>query len=395
MKIVDVRATPPIGPFEWTLVRVDADDGTSGYGETPIFNRVAPDDLAQVREALIGKRPHDVEPLLWPLLGAFAHARNLGLVHGVEIALLDLLGKALGVPVHTLLGGKYRSRVRMYADSHGGADWSPDGILANVREVAETGRFLDVYTPEAYGAHARQVAELGFTAVKFDIDFPTPNKLDVHDRSVAPAELRGIVDAVAAVREAVGPDVDVAIDLHARYNVADALRIAYELEPFKLMWLEDPIPPGNHEAMAKVTEKARVPICTGESLVGREEFRDLIVRQAADVIQPDTPRASGMRDLKKIADLAELYSISVAPHNMTSPIGTMAAVHACAAIPSFLALEFHCKGIPWWGDCVQGDEKLIQRGYIAVPESPGLGVEPNEDVLRQHCQGELWQTSRR
>jgi L-alanine-DL-glutamate epimerase-like enolase superfamily enzyme len=155
------------------------------------------------------------------------------------------------------------------------------------------------------------------------------------------------------------------------------------------MWLEDPIPPGNHEAMAKITAKARVSICTGESLRGREEFRDLLVRQAADVIQPDTPKASGMRDLKKIADLADLYSVSIAPHNMTSPIGTMAAVHACAACPNFLALEFHCQVIPWWNELAQA-APLIQSGYIAVPESPGLGVRPDERVLSEHCTGNLW-----
>ena len=390
MKITDVRVTPPIGPFEWTLVRVDTDEGVSGYGELPIFSRVARDDLLQVREALVGRRPHDIEPLLASLLGAFSHARNLGLVHGVEIALLDLVGKVLNVPVYVLLGGKYRSRIRMYADCHGGVDWTPDGIRRRIQEVAETGRLLDVYTPEAYAAHARKVKAMGFTAVKFDVDFPTPHKLDAHDRSIAPAELRGIVSVVAAVREAVGPDVDIAIDLHARYNVADALRIAYEVEPFKLMWLEDPIPPGNHEALAKLTAKSRVPICTGESLVGREEFRDLIVRQAADVLQPDTPHSCGMRDLKKIADLADLYSVSLGPHNMTSPVGTLAAVHACAAIPNFLALEFHCKPIPWWDDCIVHEAPLIQEGYIQVPEGPGLGCTINEEVLQKHCQGTLW-----
>ena len=390
MKITDVRVTPPIGPFEWTLVRVDTDEGLSGYGELPIFSRVAADDLAQVREAVLGRTPYDVEPLLAPLRNAFSHARNPGLVNGVETALLDLVGKALGVPVYVLLGGKYRDRIRLYADCHGGVDWSPDGIRRHIREVAETGRFLDVYTPEAYAAHARQAKALGFTALKFDVDFPTPYKLDAHDRSIAPAELRGIVAAVAAVREAVGSDVDIAIDLHARYNVADALRIAYEVEPFDLLWLEDPIPPGNHEAMRKVAEKARVPICTGESLQGLEAFRELLVLQAADVVQPDTPRSGGVRELKTVASLADLYGVSIAPHNMTSPVGTLAAVHLCAAVPNFLALEFHCKAIPWWGDCVQREEPLIQQGYIAVPEAPGLGCTLNEEVLQAHCQGPLW-----
>jgi len=390
MKITDVRITPPIGPFEWTLVRVDTDEGLSGYGETPLLSRVHPDDLAQVREAVVGRRPHDAEPILAPLLGAFAPARNIGLVNGVEIALLDLLGKALEVPMYVLLGGKYRNRVRMYQDCHAGQDWSPTLIRDNIRQVAETGRFLDMYTPQAFAEHARQVKAAGFTAMKFDIDFPTPRKLDAHDRSLAPAELCDIITTVAAIREAIGPDTDLAIDLHARYNVADALRIAYEVEPFNLMWLEDPIPPGNHEAMAKVTSKARVPICTGERLRSYEEFRDLITRQAADVVQPDVPHSCGMREMKKIADLADSYLISLGPHNMTSPIGTMAAVHTCAAIPNFLALEFHCAGIPWWDDCVVHEGPIIQQGYIPVPEAPGLGIQLNETVLQQYCQGPLW-----
>ena len=390
MKITDVRNTPPIGPYQWTLVRVDSDEGLSGYGELPLNSRVDPDDLAQVREMIVGRRPHDVEPLVAPLLGAFHHARNLGLVHGVEMALLDLLGKVLGVPMYVLLGGKYRDRVRMYVDAHGGVDWTPDGISNRIREVAEQGRFLEVYTPAAYAAHAREVVAEGYTAVKFDIDFPTPRKMDAHDRSIAPSELRDIIAAVAAVREAVGPDIDVAIDLHARYNVADALRIAYEVEPFNLMWLEDPVPPGNHEALAKLTAKARVPICTGESLRGREQFRELLAMQAADVLQPDVPLACGMRDLKKIADLADLYLVSIGPHCMTSPIGTLAAAHVCAAVPNFLALEFHCRPISWWNDCVVSGAPLIQRGYIRVPEAPGLGFAPNEAVLQAHCRGPLW-----
>jgi len=389
VKIVDVRATRPIGPFEWTLVRLETDDGAIGYGEMPIFSRVHSDDLTQVRELLVGRRPHDVEPLLAPLMVAFAHARNPGLVHAVEIALLDLAGQAMGVPVYVLLGGKYRDRIRLYADSHGGADWSPALIRENRHLAQEEKRLAEIYRPDAYARHAAEVVAAGYDAVKFDVDFPTPNKKDRDDRSIAPAELRAIVEVVAAIRGAIGPDVDLAIDLHAAYNVADALRVAYELEPFRLTWLEDPVPPGNHEAMAKVTAKSRIPICTGESLVGREAFRDLLTRQAADIIQPDTPRASGMRDLKKIADLADLYAVSIAPHNMTSPIGTIAAVQAGAAIPNFLALEFHCRGIAWWQDCVAGPP-LIERGSIAVPERPGLGIAVDEASLAAHAVGDLW-----
>lgn len=390
MKITDLRVTAPFGPFEWILVRVDTDQGISGYGELPIFSRVAPDDLAQLREGLVGRRPHDVDPLIQPLLGGLLHARNRGLVHAAETALLDLTGKDLGVPVYLLLGGKYRERVRLYADCHAGVHWTLEGIRRATRQVAETGRFLDAYRPAAFAAQARQVVEMGYTAVKFDADFPTPSKRDLHDGSISPAELREMVEAVAAVRQAVGPDVDIAVDLHARYHVADALRVAYEMEPFNLMWLEDPIPPGNHEALAKLTAKSRVPICTGEALETMEQFRDLVTRQAADILQPDTPRSCGPRDLKRIADLAGLYSIAIAPHNMTTPVGTLAAVHGCAAVPNFLALENHCLAIPWWNDLVTGAEPLIRHGHIAVPEAPGLGFELNEEALAARCPAPLW-----
>jgi L-alanine-DL-glutamate epimerase-like enolase superfamily enzyme len=278
----------------------------------------------------------------------------------------------------------------MYSDSHAGVDWDPVGYAERVGKVEETREALEAYSPEAYARHAREVVARGFTAVKFDVDFPTPARYELVDRSISPAELRGIVEVVAAIREAIGPDVDLAIDCHARYNTADALRIAYEVEPFRLMWLEDPVPPQNVEALAKVTAQARVPICTGEALQDRHGFRELVTTQAADIIQPDTPRAGGLREIKRIAELAEIYYISVAPHNMTSPIGTVAAAHLCASLPNFLALEFHCGGIPWWESVVVGSTPVLGKGYIRLSDRPGLGIDVDEAVLAAQAGGSLW-----
>ncbi|HLH74689.1 MAG TPA: mandelate racemase/muconate lactonizing enzyme family protein [Chloroflexota bacterium] len=386
MKITNVNISRHIGPFGWCLVQIDTDDGVSGIGEAPLRTTVQPEELGRVRAALAGQSPLNVEPLLLSL----QRQANPAIINGIEMALLDLSGKQMNAPLWAILGGKYRNRIRMYSDSHAGIDWDPIGFANRVREVQETGQFLEVYRPEAFARHAREVIQHGFTAIKFDIDFPTPTRYDMVDRSLSPAELRGIVDAVAAVREAIGPDVDLAIDCHARYNVADALRIAYEVEPFKLMWLEDPVPPRNVETMAKVTSKARVPICTGESLQGRHGFQELVTKQAADIIQPDTPRSGSIREIKRIAELAEMYHISIAPHNMTSPVATLAAVHLCAAVPNFLALEFHCGGMPWWNDLAIRPKPILDRGYILVPDAPGLGLELDFDAVREHVNGPLW-----
>jgi L-alanine-DL-glutamate epimerase-like enolase superfamily enzyme len=386
LKITNVRVSHPIGPFGWCLIKIESDEGLHGFGEAPLFTVPVPGEIARISSALAGHSPIEGEPLVSRL----QRVASAGLCNGIEIALLDLASKSMEVPVHALLGGKYRDRIRMYSDSHAGIDWDPVGFADRVQTVEQTRESLDVYTPEAYARHAKQVVDDGFTAVKFDIDFPTPARYDLVDRSIGPAELRGIADVVAAIRDAVGPDVDLAIDCHARYNTADALRIAYEVEPFKLMWLEDPVPPQNLEAMAKVTSQSRVPICTGEALQGRHGFRELITRQAADIIQPDTPRAGGLREIKRIAELAETYYISIAPHNMTSPVGTLAAAHFCAATPNFLALEFHCGGIPWWEDVATTPTRVLERGYIPIPDRPGLGIEVNEEVLAEHVSGPLW-----
>jgi L-alanine-DL-glutamate epimerase-like enolase superfamily enzyme len=213
-------------------------------------------------------------------------------------------------------------------------------------------------------------------------------RLDWEDRSLAKREIEYMAAICAAVREGLG-DTDFAVDCHARWNTADAIRLAQALEPFDLLWFEDPVPPQNVDAMAKVTRAVKQPVCTGEALVGRHGFRELLVTQAADLIQPDIPRAGGLLQCKRIAELAELYYISVAPHHMTSPVATVAAAHVCATIPNFLALEHHCLGIPFWNDVVRAPGQVIQRGFVTVPDAPGLGLQVDEAVVREHTAGEV------
>ncbi|KKK45647.1 hypothetical protein LCGC14_3165160, partial [marine sediment metagenome] len=193
-----------------------------------------------------------------------------------------------------------------------------------------------------------------------------------------------IVLLAGAVREAIGPDVDLALDCHWSYNPRDAIQLARELEPLKLMWLEDPTPPDNVEALKRVTDNSPVPICSGENHYTRHGLRQMITTQAVDVLQPDIPKVGGLLEAKKIADLADIYYIPLASHNVCSPIGTVASCHTCAGMRNFAVMEFHAMEVPWWDDLLTGDAPLIRDGYIDLPTGPGLGVELNEEVARAH-----------
>jgi L-alanine-DL-glutamate epimerase-like enolase superfamily enzyme len=369
MKITDVRTAVIEGNFDWVLVRVYTDEGLTGLGEAYWGAGVA-EIVHRLRPALVGENPFDVarlyEKLIRHMSGAGSQAgATVTAISGVELALWDLVGRALGTPIHTLFGGRFRDRVRVYCDFHAGEE----------------------RTPESCAARAREVVGAGYTGIKFTLDglYPGTGWYEPYNRTISAGERRWMVSLVEAVREAVGPDVLIAVDCHWKYAVDDAIRLARALEPYDLLWLEDPIPPENLEAMARVTESSRTSTCTGENLYRKYGFRELVEKQAASVISPDIPKVGGLLEARKIADLADLYYISVAPHNVASPIGTMAAAQVCAAIQNFLILEFHAYSVPWWDDLAAGgDGPLIRDGFIDIPDRPGCGLELNEDVARAH-----------
>jgi L-alanine-DL-glutamate epimerase-like enolase superfamily enzyme len=173
------------------------------------------------------------------------------------------------------------------------------------------------------------------------------------------------------------------VDCHWNYNTRDVITLARELESFKLMWLEDPTPPDNIEALKRVTDNSPVPICCGENHYTRHGLREMITTQAVDILQPDVPRVGGLLEAKKVADLADIYYIPFAAHNVSSPIATLAAAHVCASIRNFMIMEFHGQDVDWWDDLVVGDP-LIRDGYITLPDKPGLGLTLNDDVARAH-----------
>ena len=385
MRITDVRTAVVQGNFEWILVRVYTDEGLIGLGEC-YWGAGVETVVRRMKGLLLDEDPHNVDWLYQKMVRGMSGAGSTGgttvaAISGVELALWDLKGKALETPIYNLLGGRYRERIRLYADcGHG-----------------------DEPTPAAWAERARRAVARGFTAIKFDVDNISPDRFgDPSHVGVTPQRRKGwlqgqqtplssreldlMIELVGAVREAIGPEIELAIDCHWNYNTVDAIRIARELEPFRLMWLEDPTPPDNVEALKRVTEQSRVPICSGENHYTRHGLRPMITTQAVDIIQPDIPKVGGLLEAKKIADLADVYYMPMAAHNVSGPIGTMAACHSCASMRNFMILEFHAQDVAWWNTLILGDEELIKGGYITLSDKPGHGLELNEEIARANLQ---------
>ena len=195
---------------------------------------------------------------------------------------------------------------------------------------------------------------------------------------------------MTAVREELGPEIDFAIECHWRYDARDVIQLAHALEPLEPMWLEDPVPPGNPKAMARVTQAINIPVCTGENLYGRDQFRELIELQACDIVHIDIPKSGGLLESKRISDMAESYYIATAAHNPASPLGTIASAHAAASMRNFRIHEL-AKYIDWWQDLVVHEGPIFEGGYLTIQDKPGYGVEINPDVARARlAPGETW-----
>jgi L-alanine-DL-glutamate epimerase-like enolase superfamily enzyme len=378
VKITSVRTAVVDGNFPWVLVRIETDEGVTGLGEAYWGAGVA-ELVHKAEPLLLGENPFNVGKLYEVMIRCLSGEGSLAgatvtAISGIEIALWDLVGRALNTPISTLFGGRFRESIRVYADCHAGA--TPE--------------------PSSYAEKAKQVVDMGFTALKFDLDTTNPFTLDISDdphlrrqwfepfnRTIGNAERRWMVEVAAACREAVGPDIMLGMDAHWKFSVNDAIKLAQDLEPYDLMWLEDPIPPENIEAQRHVTHSTRTPICTGENVYRKHGFRELIEKQAARILAPDIPKMGGLMEAKKVADHADMYYIPIAPHNVASPIGTVASAHLCAAMNNFLVIEFHAADVPWWNDLVDG-EPPIRDGFIHLTDAPGHGLTLNEDVVRQH-----------
>jgi len=404
MKITRLKTAVVEGNFDWTFVRIETDEGIRGLGEC-FFAPGLTATLRSLEALLVGEDPRDVHRLFRKLQLATSGAGSVaGIIYnaisGIEAALWDVLGQALGVPIYRLLGGKFRDKIRIYADCHGGealesldeilrsrpASWGTKDPTHKARNYYGETTDEPSASPEAYRRQALAKRAEGFTALKFDLDVPGTEGGDLHNRVLTNRGIDHMVSLIGAVHDAVGKDTDIAADCHWRYNASDVIKVARELEPFRLLWLEDPVPPSNASALKEVSSRVRVPIATGENLFLFEGFQDIIASHALSVVTPDLQKVGGLGVAQSIAQFADVHTMPVAPHNISSPVGTLASAHFCAAIPNFLVLEYHASQVPFWNDLVEGLPKpLIQGGYIQVPEAPGLGVTLNEDVARRYA----------
>jgi L-alanine-DL-glutamate epimerase-like enolase superfamily enzyme len=376
MKITSVKTAASTGHCMHLWVKIETDAGITGIGECVHGGHQAIAIIHDLRSKLIGRDPFAIDALFEELRrglvfeGGFAGALITALT-GIEIALFDLKGKALGVPVYELLGGKFRDRIRVYAD----CEVTPGMNFDECKRVVD------------------DVLERGFTALKIDLDIGAYGYMqsevahfvkDPFNHTAGEWEHERMVRLAEMVKTAAGSSIDVACDLHTRLDVTSAIRLARDLEQFHLMWLEEPVPPENVAAMREVKRSTTTPICAGENLYLRHGFRDLLESQAVDIIMPDIPKCGGLSECRKIANLAEIYYVPFAPHNVASPIGTMASAHVCATVPNFLVLEYHWLHRDYWSTIVTEKNDIIKDGWITIGDRPGIGLELDETVARTY-----------
>ena len=371
LKITEIRTAEVRVHGYQVHIRVYTDQGIIGQGETTDASEGNVPLIRSFARMLVGQDPLNIEAAFERIRtsGIFAGAQGgqyVTALTGVETALWDIAGKALGLPVYQLLGGKVRDRVRIYCDT---------GQGVNPGDEATKDRSL---------ARIKEIMAMGFTAMKIDIDAAgDPARFDRVNWTASNTEIEHMVAKVAFMREAIGKSIDLPVDMHGRYDAATAKRVAKEVEPFKLLWLEEPVPPENIDAMRDVRASTSTPICCGENIFLRWGFRELFEKRAVDIIMPDFQKCGGLLEARKISDMAHAYYIPVAPHAVTSPIGMMATAHVCAAIPNFLVQEWHwIDSLALWKNWVKEGE-IIEKGYIALPERPGLGVEMNDEGARK------------
>jgi galactonate dehydratase len=367
VRIVEVR--PLVLGTAWrnlTFVVVRTDDGIEGLGEVRMINQTDA-LLGYLAEAVpnhvLGADPFSIESLVQRMWrGEYARAGEIAMsaLAVIETACWDIMGKALGQSVYRLLGGPVRDRIKAYAN----------------------GWYTVERTPDEFHAAARAVVERGYRALKLDPFGAGTYELEPHERTHALA-------LVEAVRDAVGPDVEILIEMHGRFTPTAAISISRELERFDPSWIEEPVPPENLRALAKVAERVTIPIATGERIHVRHEFRELFELQAADVIQPDLTMCGGIAETRKLAATAETYYVLVAPHNVGGPVSTAAALHLAACTPNFKIQEhFNDFTEAYVKEAAPGNPEVVD-GFFALPEGPGLGIELNEDVIEEHPRREI------
>ncbi|MFB6141508.1 MAG: mandelate racemase/muconate lactonizing enzyme family protein [Halosimplex sp.] len=376
VSITDVQTTRIGTTFDWTLVRVYTDAGVTGTGEA-VLGPAADAYIDFAKERIIGKNPVDLDARLTELYDglSFLGAMNgvgVTAISGIDLALHDLAGKLLDVPAHQLLGGKHRDEVRVYCDVHAGEHLhdAMDGDGS-------------AYRPEAYADAAEEVLAEGWDAIKFDLDSPDAHVKDPRNKHLNGPAIEYRAEIVETVTDRVGDRADVAFDCHWSWTTDTVRRLAGQLDPMDVWWLEDTVPPENDDMQIKAARESEVTIAAGENVYRVEGARRLLEDQGVDVFHPDVPKNGGMHEVKKMANMAKAYHVPLALHNVASPVGTMGSAHVGAAASNFLALEYHARDVDWWDDVVEED--VLHEGRIEMSDEPGLGVTVDLDTVAEYA----------
>jgi len=380
LKITDLRvAVVKDAPFVCPLIRIDTNQEIYGLGE--VRDGASKTYALFLKSRLLGENPCNIDKIFRKIKQFGGDSRQAGGVCGVEMALWDLAGKAYGVPVYQMLGGKFRNKIRCYADT------------------------TESHDPKVYGQRLKGRKEEGFTWLKMDLGIDllhdTPgtltHPLGLTERDVFNTQhmftgfeitdkgLAMMADFVAAVREQVGMEVPLSADHFGHIGLNSCIRLGKALEKYNMAWLEDMIPWQYTDLWKKITDAIDVPTLTGEDIYLKEHFIELARNHAVDILHPDLATSGGILETKKIGDAIQEYGVGMAMHFAGTPVSCMANVHCAAATENFLVLENHSVDVPWWGDLVAGiDKPIVNHGFITVPEKPGLGVTLNDEVVKQH-----------
>jgi L-alanine-DL-glutamate epimerase-like enolase superfamily enzyme len=374
MRVVNLRHLP----MDETLIRIDTNQGLSGYGE--VRDWASKTYALMLKSRILGENPCNVDKVFRKIKQFGYHARQAGGVCGIEMALMDLAGKAYGVPAYMLAGGKFRDKILCYSDTES----EPDGL--------------------AMGQRLKERMEQGFRFLKMDLGIgllrnvpnaliAPPGMLDRYDImhpftgiQITQIGIDWLCNYVEQVRSVIGYEVPLAIDHIGHIGLESCIRLGQALDKYTLAWYEDMIPWQYTDLYVRLSQSVNTPICTGEDIYLKDGFKPLLEARAVGIIHPDLASSGGILETKKIGDMAQEYGVAMAMHMAGTPVAAMAAVHCAAATENFLVLENHSVDLPEWNDLVTDMEKpLIQNGYITVPEAPGLGFgELNEEVVRKY-----------
>ena len=360
MKITDVKIyTLDAFRTNWAFIKVETDEGLYGWGEASLgTNEKALEGMiADLRRLTVGRNPLEIEKFLFEVYRDIYWKGGpvlMSAISGIEIALWDIMGKHFNTPVSTFFGGKMRDKVKMYANA-----W-----------------FVGARTPEEFARKAKQTTDLGIKALKWD-------PFGASHMTISREQLEKTVNIVGAVRDAVGPYVDLLIECHGRFNPTTAIEISRELEQFKPMVLEEPCVPDNISSTAYVRSKSRIPIAAGERGYTKYDFQEMFEKDAVDLVQPDVFHTGGLLEGKKIAAMAEAKHLMMSFHNPSGPISNAAILQLASAVPNFVIHEIMLTDGSFRKK-ITNEEVVFEDGYIMIPDKPGLGIDVNvEEVLKR------------